>query len=66
MEVDYKDGSGLQGWKWITRMEEDYKDGSGLQGWKWITRMEVDYSFVMKFDLLTGGQEIKLAILVKF
>ena len=37
MEVDYKDGSGLQGWKWITRMEVDFMDGSGLHGWKWIT-----------------------------
>ena len=30
-----------------------------------IARIEVDLQF-MKFDLLTSGQEIKLAILVKF
>ena len=49
MEVDYKNGSGLQEWKWITRMEVDYKDGSGLQ--------------FVKFDFVTGRQEIKTAIL---
>ena len=31
---------------------QDYKDGSGLQ--------------FIKFDFMTGGQEIKIAILVEF
>ena len=53
------DGSGLHGWKWITRMEVDYMDGSGLHGWKWITWMEVDFMDgsglpFIKFDFVTG------------
>ena len=70
MEVDYRDGSGLQGLKWITGMEVDYRDGSGLQGWKWITGMEVDYRDgsglqFSNFEIVTGDREIKLSILVE-